>query len=86
MVFEHLQSALNTVQSQLFHLKLGLNADKTVGMLFSHKKKVPADLPSVKSTQGTPIEFVASYKYLGIFIDENLSFMSHIEHLLKQLT
>lgn len=80
MVFEHLQSALNTVQSQLFHFKLGLNADKTEGM-FSDKKKVPADLPSIKSTQGTPIEFVASYKYLGIFIDENLSFMSHIEHL-----
>jgi len=29
-------------------------------------------LPSIKSTQGTPVNFVASYKYLGTLTDGNV--------------
>lgn len=47
-------------------------------ILFSYKKNAPADPPSVKSTRGTPTEFVASYKYLGILSNENLSLCSKL--------
>lgn len=60
MVFERLQSATDTVQSHLSHLKLVLNADKRKTMWFWNKKNVPAILLSITTTQGSPTESVAS--------------------------
>ncbi len=54
--FEHLQSAFDTIQSHLFHLRLVLNADTTKAMFFSNKKKVAVVLLCIMSAQGTPIE------------------------------
>ena len=85
LVFEHLRSAFDIIQTQLLNLRLVLNADKTKVMLFSGKKKVPEVLPGITTAQGTPIELVASYKYLGITIDDGLCFKTHIKNLLKKL-
>ena len=60
-------------------------ADKTKALFFSNKKKVPAVLPCILSAQGTPIESVATYKYLGTTMDETLSFKCHIDQLLRKL-
>ena len=84
-VFQHLQSSFDCIQSQLLRLGLTLNADKTKGMLFSNRKKVPSPLPKIFTKQGQSIELVSSYKYLGIHIDDSLTFTEHIESLLKRL-
>lgn len=52
------------------HRDIPNESSNQVNLLFSYKKNVPADPPSVKSTQGTHTEFVASYKYLGILSNE----------------
>ncbi|KAJ8287209.1 hypothetical protein GJAV_G00048920 [Gymnothorax javanicus] len=83
--FQSLQSAFDVFQSQLRQLKLVLNAEKTKVMLFSNSKCVPDALHSIVSLQGTPIELVSNYKYLGIHIDDGLSFKIHVDNLLKKL-
>ena len=63
---ESLQSAFDTVQSNLTQLKLVLNAEKSKFMLFSNGKRLPSLLPRLSTDQGVEIEMVTSYKYLGI--------------------
>lgn len=82
---ELLQSAFDVVQSHLTQLKLVLNADKTKYVLFTNGKRLPSDLPKLFTAQGVEIERVTSYKYLGIFIEENLTFKLHIDKLVTKL-
>lgn len=74
-----LQTAFNTVQRNPCDLKLVLNADKTKLMLFTKAKSKPSDLPPITTLQGSVIESVSQYKYLGIIIDDSLSFKPHIQ-------
>jgi len=71
-----LQLAFDTVQFTLFDLKL---------MLFSNAKSKLQNLPSITTSQGFEIETVSQYKYLGILIDDSLSFKPHIQQLVKKL-
>ena len=54
-------------------------------MLFSNGKQLPSHLPRLLTVQGIEIELVKSYKYLGILIDDNLSFKCHIDKLVSKL-
>ena len=83
--FEYLQSAFDIVQSRLTELKLVLNANKSKTMLFSNGKQLPSNIPRLSSVQGAEIELVASYKYLGILIDDHLTFKPHIDDLVSKL-
>ena len=58
--------------------KLSLNAQKTKLMLFHRKQKHIDDVSGV-IINGTKIERVASFNFLGIMLDVNLSWKSHIE-------
>uniref|UniRef100_A0A8C2EK04 Reverse transcriptase domain-containing protein n=1 Tax=Cyprinus carpio TaxID=7962 RepID=A0A8C2EK04_CYPCA len=80
-----LQAAFDVFQSRLHTLKLVLNADKTKIMLFSSSKKAVDNFIPLQTLQGNVIELVKEYKYLGITIDDKLSFGSHITNLTKQL-
>ena len=57
--------------------KLSLNTQKTKLMLF-HRKQKHFDKISVV-INGIEIEHVPSFNFLGIMLDENLSWKSHIE-------
>jgi exonuclease III len=57
--------------------KLTLNCTKTKFMLFSKKIKNRADL--ILEMNGTQIERVSSLKYLGVLIDDDLTFATHIQ-------
>lgn len=48
--------------------------------LFSNKKKVPQILSPIKTLTGMPIEYVETYKYFGIEINNKLSFKLHVEN------
>ena len=80
-----LQLAFNTVQCTLYRLKLLLNADKTKLMTFSKAKLKPVNIPSIITFQGSDIESVSQFKYLGFLIDDSLSFKPHIQQLVKKL-
>lgn len=79
----YLQSAFIQVQISLVGLKLVLNATKTKSMVFTRSRS-PINY-TISTQGGTPIERVSSYKYLGIWLDDKLSFGVHIESLSKKL-
>lgn len=82
---ERLQIAFDAIQNTLLQLKLILNVDKTKLMLFSKSRCRPQIIPSVVTGGGGVIEVVKSYKYLGIMIDDSLTFKPHVETLVKKL-
>ena len=62
--------------------KLALNLDKTKCMLFSSQNVI--DKPAILMNNVT-LEYVSSIKYLGLTIDDRLSFKSHIASLKSKL-
>ena len=63
--------------------KLSLNINKTKAMLFT-PRSIPHQ-PNIK-IQDTNLEITSRYKYLGIWLDNTLSFRSHIDHLSNRLS
>ena len=81
---------LNTVNSELKCIyewiccnKLSLNVQKTQSMLFSNSIST---LPGNPSLINTPIDLVESTKFLGLFIDNKLSWQKHTTYLCKLLS
>lgn len=79
----YLQSAFNKIQNSLVGLRLVLNAKKTKFMIFT-RSRTPCNA-AIFTMNGAQLEKVSSYKYLGIWLDDKLSFSTHIECLLKKL-
>ena len=80
-----LQIAFNLFQKSLLDLKLALNAEKTKFMLFTKGRVFTEYNPHLYSLNGISIERVPHYKYLGIWLDEKLTFNTHINILTKSL-
>jgi len=53
-------------------------------MIFSNGIKLISILPKICTAQGTDIERVTTYKYLGFIIDQNLSFKSQTENVVSK--
>ena len=64
--------------------KLSLNVSKTNYILFRNKGKVPAKL--TVSINGMPISQVSNTKFLGLFIDEALTWDNHITHISSKIS
>ena len=73
-----LQTDLNSLQSWCSKWKLKLNADKCVGIHFTHS--LPSYLPSL-TINNTQIEFVFSHRDLGVAVTNNLSWSIHYNHI-----
>ena len=59
------------------------NTDKTKLMLFGRKKTID-ELPDVNITlEGTPLQPVKSYKYLGVTLDGQLRFDKHVQQTIN---
>ena len=76
---------LDTINAELHHVaewiktnKLSLNLDKTHFMLFSNSLK---NLPGNIIFDETPLKQVQNSKFLGIVIDENLSWKPHVNNV-----
>ena len=81
---------LNTVNSELKCIhewiccnKLSLNVQKTQSMLFSNSMSI---LPENLSLMNTSIDLVDSTKFIGLFIDNKLSWKKHTIYLCKLLS
>ena len=66
--------------------KLCLNIQKTKHMVFStsHRLKTTTDIKPV-TVNGTTVEEVTQFKYLGILLDHHLSFKSHAAYLRRKI-
>ena len=82
---------IQTVNTELIKLvmwlninKLSLNIDKTKYIIFSIKKKVK-DMPDV-TVGANVVERVKSIKFLGVIIDENVSWTEHIYYIKNKIS
>ena len=81
----NLQHAFDCVQDSLKSLKLMLNESKTKFMIFSNGRNNVPSTHRICTRSGTNIEQVPCYKYLGIWLDDRLSFKSHVLDLAKKV-
>ena len=81
----NLNADMQSIEQYCQSNMLVLNVAKTKAMLFSGRKDYNPDILNL-SSNGFPIEFVANFKYLGIHIDNKLTFIPHIHHVIKKLT
>ena len=76
-----LETELNTDLNEIYlwscSNKLVINSDKTKSMLFTSLPQVPLNL----TINFKPIDKVSSFKYLGLWLQENLKFNKHISEL-----
>uniref|UniRef100_M4AZN2 ribonuclease H n=1 Tax=Xiphophorus maculatus TaxID=8083 RepID=M4AZN2_XIPMA len=79
-----LQQSFNDLQNEFRKHKLVLNANKTKYMIFTSDRNVDDGLV-LSSLDGTNIERVKKYKYLGLWIDEGLNFTDHVTTLASDL-
>ena len=74
---------LTKVYKWLASNKLTLNMDKSKCMIISKKRKTSN--MSIR-INGKELKHCDSYKYLGVYIDKNLSWKPHIEHVCKKVS
>ena len=83
-VMTTLQREMSIVGEWLRANKLSLNVKKTKFVIFGSLYKT-AHLPDVTLTVfGSRIERVHEIKYLGVILDQNLNFNSHIDFIVKK--
>ena len=84
MAHLQLQHDLNNVANWCKGNKLSINVKKTKGMLVGTRSMVKKliTLPKLK-IQCSTIDYVFQYKYLGIIIDEILSFRAHLNNTIR---
>uniref|UniRef100_A0A673YYA6 Reverse transcriptase domain-containing protein n=1 Tax=Salmo trutta TaxID=8032 RepID=A0A673YYA6_SALTR len=80
-VLTNLQTSFNAIQHSSRGLLLLLNASKTKCMLFNRSLLAPARLTSITTLDGSDLEHVDNFKYLGVWLDCKLSVQTHIKHL-----
>uniref|UniRef100_A0A3B1IDR7 Reverse transcriptase domain-containing protein n=1 Tax=Astyanax mexicanus TaxID=7994 RepID=A0A3B1IDR7_ASTMX len=80
-----LQSEFNLVQNWLYDNKLILNKKKSCCMLFGMQHGSPnlRDL-HIYFDDGSPLEKVDSFKYLGLWVDSEFSFKPHVDYIIKK--
>jgi len=80
---ELLNRDVQCVADAISDLHLTLNESKTKFMVFSLK---PEQVPKINLTlNGSPIECVTTYKYLGITLDRSLNYSQHIQMVCEKV-
>ena len=77
---------LQGVMNWLRNNKLLLNVPKSKLMIIGNSRKLKEFANIQLIANDTPLERVQNFKYLGVVIDENLSWKSHIEKLQLKVT
>uniref|UniRef100_A0AAZ3NU21 Reverse transcriptase domain-containing protein n=1 Tax=Oncorhynchus tshawytscha TaxID=74940 RepID=A0AAZ3NU21_ONCTS len=80
-VLTTLQTSFNAIQLSFRGLQLLLNTSKTKCMLFNRSLPAPARPSNITTLDGSDLEYVDNYKYLGVWLDCKLSLQTHIKHL-----
>lgn len=78
-----MQHNVNLIHEWLCKNVLSLNTSKTCDVMFGRSRSVEDFQITV---DGTVIDRVQKYKYLGLLVDEDLNFHAHVDHIKKQIT
>lgn len=65
--------------------KLKLNTEKTKYMIVRSVRKEIRESVTMECMDATVLECVEAIKYLGIMIDNKLSFVNHCDYMLKKI-
>ena len=79
----NLQHDLDNITNWCKGNKLSLNIKKTKGMIFGTKHKVKRAHPPQLCTGTILIDYVTTYKYLGITADQSLNFNPFMNQIIK---
>ena len=82
-VAQTLQPALDKFSNWCHANKLSLNASKTKLMAFGTRQRVKKCKDVVVNLEGTMLQLVPPYKYLGFQLDSTLSFNYHVNSVSK---
>ena len=81
-----LEKKVNIEIEKVFHWleanHLTLNIGKSKFMIITKKKNIP---PFSIQINGKDLDMCSSYKYLGIFLDKDLSWKFHVDHVCKKI-
>ena len=81
-----LQADFDATQKWLSSNKLLLNKKKSYRMLFTTRaNSLHLNNWSINFLDGTPLEKLKEFKYLGIWLDFHLSFKTNIESVVKKM-
>ena len=80
-----LSSALSDLSVLVDDLGLQINVKKTQAM-FVLPRAISRTDDVLVYCHGRALETVASYKYLGVFLDSELSWRHHIDHVLRKVS
>lgn len=75
---------LNNLFKKINQNKLKLNVNKTKLMLITKKTNIGRDLINIK-IDNNRLEFVNELKYLGVIIDNNLSFKNNCNYVIRKM-
>lgn len=81
---QNIQSDLTTINSWMYNNYLSFNARKTTYMIFRTSQQQQIDIPTI-TVNDTVILRTDVNKYLGLMIDSELKWKSHIQSLKNQL-
>ena len=80
MVERRLQTAIHALQRWSQSCGLNFSAEKTVSMHICRKQNCPKINPNL-TLNGTSIQTMESYRYLGVILDSSFSWRPHIKEL-----
>ena len=83
--FKVMKAALATFEEQCMTLGLKISVNKTKAMCFAHSSNGRAKRMGNFTIQGTEIEWVKEYKYLGVIFDNTLSFRKHATYIRRKV-
>ena len=81
LIMQSIESDLSNLHEYFTNLGQSINFSKTKGMIFTRRKT--AEITVIFDNR--PIEFVKEFKYLGLTIDNKLTFHTHIENIKKKV-
>lgn len=85
--FDLIQKDLDLLHLWCRYNRLEINTSKTKAMYFSSKHLNSTSKPYKKLRLGkTDIDFINDYKYLGVTIDTDLTFKTHITNLINTIS
>ena len=85
-LFNVLQNEIVKIREWLNNNKLSLNISKTNYMIMTNRKKVQQNDDFQLSIDGQTISQVNETKFLGVIIDDRMTFKSHINHIAGKMS
>ena len=85
-LFQELKKGIGDLSKWFHNNKLSLSLEKTQYTIFHSKRKHIPDIYNSIQLNNTSIHKVQKVKYLGMTIDENLSWEEHVRNLKSSLT